>query len=126
MITKDWLTMATRYVREFGFKETLTDSEALEELNFMIEKLLPAIEREEGIISAQLFSGAGGIRSQIRLFVDMKDAAGYERLLFNPEIREHLKRLYSSWDLKEATQNFLREITGAMVAAHSDDTVNLS
>ena len=126
MITKDWLTVATRYIREFGFKDTLTDSEALKELNFMIEKLLPAIERGDGIISARLFSGAGGIRSQIRLFVDMKDAAGYERLLFNPEIREHLKRLYSSWDLKEATQDFLREITSEMVATHSDDTVNLS
>ena len=126
MITKDWLTVATRYIREFGFKDTLTDSEALKELNFMTEKLLPAIERGDGIISARLFSGAGGIRSQIRLFVDMKDAAGYEKLLFNPEIREHLKRLYSSWDLKEATQDFLREITGEMVAVHSDDTVNLS
>ena len=37
MLAKDWLTMATRYVREFGFKDTLTDSEALIELNFMIE-----------------------------------------------------------------------------------------
>ena len=124
MITKDWLTMTTRYVREFGFKDTLTDSEALKELNFMTEKLLPAIERGDGIISARLFSGAGGIRSQIRLFVDMENAAGYEKLLFNPEIREHLKRLYSSWDLKEATQDFLREITVEMVATHSDDTVN--
>jgi len=124
MITKDWLTVATRYIREFGFKDTLTDSEALKELNFMIEKLLPAIERGDGIISARLFSGAGGIRSQIRLFVDMENAAGYEKLLFNPEIREHLKRLYSSWDLKEATQDFLREITVEMVATHSDDTVN--
>ena len=43
--------MVTRYVREFGFKETLTDSESLKELNFMIEKLLPAIERGDGIIS---------------------------------------------------------------------------
>ena len=124
MITKDWLTMTTRYVREFGFKDTLTDSEALKELNFMTEKLLPAIERGDGIISARLFSGAGGIRSQIRLFVDMENAAGYEKLLFNPEIREHLKRLYSSWDLKEATQDFLREITVEMVATHSDDMVN--
>jgi len=124
MITKDWLTVATRYIREFGFKDTLTDSEALKELNFMIEKLLPAIERGDGIISARLFSGAGGIRSQIRLFVDMENAAGYEKLLFNPEIREHLKRLYSSWDLKEATQDFLREITVEMVATHSDDMVN--
>ena len=124
MITKDWLTMTTRYVREFGFKDTLTDSEALKELNFMTEKLLPAIERGDGIISARLFSGAGGIRSQIRLFVDMENADGYEKLLFNPEIREHLKRLYSSWDLKEATQDFLREITVEMVATHSDDTVN--
>ena len=43
--------MVTRYVKEFGFKETLTDSEALEELNFMIEKLLPSIKRRDGIIS---------------------------------------------------------------------------
>ena len=116
--------MVTRYVREFGFKETLTDSEALEELNFMIEKLLPSIKRGDGIISAQLFSGAGGIRSQIRLFVDMENAACYEKLIFNPEIRELLKRLYSSWHLKDATQDFLREITSEMVVAHSSDTTN--
>ena len=51
--------MATRYVREFGFKETLSDSEAQEELKFLIEKVLPAIERGEGVLSARLFSGAG-------------------------------------------------------------------
>ena len=111
--------MATRYVREFGFKETLSDSEAQEELKFLIEKVLPAIERGEGVLSARLFSGAGGIRSQIRLFVDMEDASGYEKLLFNTEIREYLKRVYSSWVLKEATQDFLREITGEMFSVHS-------
>ena len=116
--------MATRYVREFGFKDTLTDSEALIELNFMIEKLLPAIEKGDGIISARLFSGAGVIRSQIRLFVDMEDSSGYEKLLFNPEIQKYLKRLYSSWDLKEATQDFLRELTDQIVSAHSEDRIN--
>ena len=111
--------MTTLYVREFGFNEALSDAEALDELRFILDELIPAIRRCHGINSVRLFSGAGGIRSQLRLFVDMEDAAGYERLLLNPEIGRFLKRLYAAWDLKDATQDFLREITPEILIAHT-------
>ena len=62
--------MATLYMREFGFRESLSDEEALVDLRFMVDELLPAIQGSEGIRSAKLFSGAGGLRSQLRLFVE--------------------------------------------------------
>ncbi len=111
--------MATLYIREFGFSNELSDQEARAELKFMTEKLLPAIQSSQGIKSAKLFSGAGGLRSQIRLLVDMDDAGCYEKMLSNPEIRILLARLYSAWDLRNATQDFLREITQDIIDAHS-------
>ena len=111
--------MATLYIREFGFSNDLSDQEARAELKFMTEKLLPAIQSSQGVKSAKLFSGAGGLRSQIRLLVDMDDAGCYEKMLSNPEIRILLARLYSAWDLRNATQDFLREITQDIIDAHS-------
>ena len=110
--------MATLYLREFGFREALSDSEALEELRFMMEELVPAIEGSEGIRSAKLYSGAGGLRSQLRLLVELDHAGAYEGMLLNPDIRRHLKRLYAGWDLAAATQDFLREVTPDLVSAH--------
>ena len=43
--------MATLYIREFGFSNELSDQEAREELQFMTEKLLPAIQKSQGIKS---------------------------------------------------------------------------
>tara|TARA_Y100000588_G_scaffold62211_3_gene61605 strand:+ start:14360 stop:14731 length:372 start_codon:yes stop_codon:yes gene_type:complete len=116
---KEKNSMATLYIREFGFSNELSDQEARAELKFMTEKLLPAIQSSQGIKSAKLFSGAGGLRSQIRLLVDMDDAGCYEKMLSNPEIRILLARLYSAWDLRNATQDFLREITQDIIDAHS-------
>lgn len=111
--------MATLYMREFGFRQSLSDEEALAELRFMVDELLPEIQGSEGIRSAKLFSGAGGLRAQIRLLVEMDHAAGYERMLLNPQIRKHLKKLYDAWDLTSATQDFLREITPDLISAHA-------
>ena len=47
------------------------------------------------------------------------DAGCYEKMLSNPEIRILLARLYSAWDLRNATQDFLREITQDIIDAHS-------
>lgn len=111
--------MATLYMREFGFRASLSDEEALVDLRFMVDELLPAIQGSEGIRSAKLFSGAGGLRSQLRLFVEMDHSAGYERMLLNPQIRKHLKKLYAAWDLTTATQDFLREVTPDLISAHA-------
>jgi len=111
--------MPTLYIREFGFRNELSDQEARVELQFMTEKLLPAIERSQGIESAKLFSGAGGLRSQIRLLVYMDESGCYEKMLANPDIRILLERLYSAWDLTNATQDFLREITQDIIDAHA-------
>ncbi len=111
--------MATVYVRTFGFRGSLSDAEALEELRFLIDEVVPAIENGDGIRSVKLYSGAGALRSQLRLIVEMDDASGYERLLANADVREKLGRLYASWDLESSTQDFLREVTPDLVAALS-------
>ncbi len=111
--------MATAYMRTFGFRDSLSDAEVLEELRFMMDEVIPAIESGDGIRSVKLYSGAGALRSQLRLIVEMDDASGYERLLANPDVREKLGRLYASWDLETSTQDFLREVTSDLVAALS-------
>ena len=49
----------------------------------------------------------------------MDDAAGYEQMLLDPNIRKILRRLYSAWDLSNSTQTFIREVTPDLIAALS-------
>lgn len=111
--------MATLYVRTFSFKDSLSDEAALEELRFFINEVVPAIESSIGIRSVKVYSGAGALRSQLKLVVEMDDAAGYERMLLDPAIRKQLGRLYNAWDLSVSTQTFLREVTPDLIAALS-------
>jgi hypothetical protein len=65
------------------------------------------------------YSGAGVLRADITVLIDMDDAAVYERLLLDAAVRKHLGRLYGSWDLKSAGQSFRREITAELIRALS-------
>ena len=110
--------MPTVYVRNFSFKDSLSDDQVLEEWKFIMD-LLGAIENVEGIRSVKFYSGAGALRAQIRAVIEMDDAAAYERLLFDPEVRQLLGRAYGAWDLNTSTQTFLREVTPELIAALS-------
>jgi len=111
--------MATLYIREFSFKDSLSDEAALDELMFLMDEVIPAIRNSPGVRSAKLYSGAGALRSQLELIVEMDDAAGYEQMLLDPTIRSILGRLYGAWDLSQSTQCFLREVTSDLIAALS-------
>ena len=111
--------MPTLYIRTFSFKDSISDEAALEELRFFINEVVPAIQNSIGIQSAKIYSGAGALRSQMKLVVEMDDAAGYEQMLLDPNIRKILRRLYSAWDLSNSTQTFIREVTPDLIAALS-------
>ena len=108
--------MPTVYVRNFSFKDSLSDGQVFEELKFLMEAI-PAIENVEGIRSVKVYSGAGALRAQLRAVIEMDDAAAYERLLVDPAVRKLLVRAYGAWDLNTSTQTFLREVTPELIAA---------
>ena len=112
--------MATLYVRTFSFKDSMSDEDALEELKFFTTTIIPAIRNSPGIRSAKTYSGAGALRSQLTLVVEMNDAGQYEQMLLDPNIRRLLGRLYRAWDLTNSTQTFLREVTPDLIKALSN------
>ena len=111
--------MATLYVRNFSFKDSLSDDEVLEQWRLLTGEATQAIENVEGVRSVKWYSGAGALRAQIRAAIDMDDAAAYERLLVDPTVSKLLGRVYGAWDLNTATQTFLREVTSELIAALS-------
>ena len=111
--------MATMYVRRFNFKDSLSDAQVIEELKWLLNEAVPAVQRVPGIKSCRLFSGAGALRADLTVTIEMDDGGVYERLLTDPGVRLLLGRLYGSWDLKTATQVFRREITPQLIGALS-------
>jgi len=111
--------MATHYVRIFSFKDSLTDSQVLEEWAFFFDDCVPAMKKVAGIKDIKVYAGAGALRANLTVTIDMDDAGVYERLLADPSIRPLVRRLYGSWDMKTATQSFRREITPQLIQALS-------
>jgi len=111
--------MATMYVRRFSFKESLSDAQVVEEWKFLMNQALPAVEKVPGVRSCKAYWGAGGLRADIAVLIEMDDAGVYERLVADPGVRPLITRLYGSWDLKTATQAFRREVTPQVIAALS-------
>ncbi|SVD40613.1 uncharacterized protein METZ01_LOCUS393467 [marine metagenome] len=113
------MTVTTLYERTFSFKGSISDEVALNELKFFMDEVMPAIRNSVGIRSAKVYSGAGALRSHLKLVVEMDDASGYEQMLLDPAIRKLLGRLYGTWDLNKTTQVFLREVTPDLITALS-------
>ena len=111
--------MATMYIRRFNFKDSLSDAQVVDGLNFLLKEVIPAAERVPGVRTCRLFSGAGALRADLTLTAEMDDAGAYERLLMDPQVRLLLGRLYGSWDLNTASQAFRREITAELIGALS-------
>ena len=111
--------MTTLYVRRFSFKDSISDSEVLDHWKFLVDEALPAIEKVDGIRSVKLYSGAGALRADIRVVIEMDDAGAYERMIMNPDVSKLIGRAYAAWDLKAATQQFLREVTPELIHALS-------
>ncbi len=111
--------MTTLYTRTFTFKDDMSDGEVVEYWHFIMEELSPAIERVQGIRSIRFYSGAGALRADLIAIFEMDDAAAYERMLVDPEVRKMIGRAYAAWDLKLAKQSFRREITPELIKALS-------
>jgi hypothetical protein len=80
---------------------------------------MPAISKVAGVRSTKFYSGPGALRASLTVLIEMDDAAAYERLLVDPEVRKHLGRVYGAWDLKTAGQSFRREVTPELISALS-------
>ena len=111
--------MSTLYVRRFSFKDSLTDAQVLEEWKFLMNEAIPAVEKVPGVRSCKAYWGAGGLRADLLVLIEMDDGGVYERLVTHPGVRPLIGRLYGSWDLKTATQAFRREVTPQVIAALS-------
>lgn len=66
-----------------------------------------------------LYSGAGVLRADISYVFEMGDAGAYERLLADPTLRPLIAKTYAAWDMKTASQLFIREVTPALLQALS-------
>jgi hypothetical protein len=111
--------MPTTYIRRFNLKDALSDAEVITYWKFLTEEFLPPIQQAGGIHAAKLYSGAGALRADLRIVLEMDDAGCYERLLVDPAVRQLLGKFYGAIDLKTSTQTFIREVTPALIQALS-------
>ncbi len=109
--------MATVYVRRVNLKDSLSDAEVAEHWRFVMQEVLPAIENLSGVRSAKAYSGAGGLRADLRYVIEMDDAGVYERMLAEPQLGPLVAKTYAAWDMSTASQQFVREITPELIQA---------
>jgi hypothetical protein len=111
--------MASRYVRRFDLKASLTDQEVASLWRFLLTAFVPAIQKVSGVTSCKVYSGVGALRADIRLPADMDHAGVYEGLLRDPAITPMLGTFYGAMDLTTSTQMFIREVTPDLLKALS-------
>jgi len=111
--------MATVYRRSFNLKDSLSDADVLKYWQFLMDEAAPAVQRLKGVQSIRFYSGAGALRADCSVVIEMDDAGVYERLLVDPDVRKLLARLYGGMDLKTSTQSFRRQVTPALISALS-------
>lgn len=115
--------MPTAYVRRVNLKASMSDAEVAAYWKFTIEEVIPALRRVPGMRSAKMYSGAGGLRADIRYVFEMDDAGVYERLLADAQLRPLIAKTYAAWDMSTASQTFLREVTPELLQALSGSAV---
>ncbi len=111
--------MTTLYTRTFDLKDSLSDAEVLEHWRFLMDEVVPAVQKVSGTRSIKAYSGAGALRADITFLWEMDDASVYERALLDSGLRQLLGKLYGAWDLKTAGQSFRREVTSDLIQALS-------
>ena len=114
--------MPTVYVRRVSLKDSLSDAEVAAYWKWTLEEVVPALLKVPGIRSVKLYSGAGGLRADIRYVFEMDDAGAYERLLADPQLRPLIAKTYAAWDMTTASQAFYRELTPELLRALSGTT----
>lgn len=111
--------MASTYVRRFNLKDSLSDKQVGDFWNFLLSEFVPALQKATGVKSAKVYSGAGALRADIRLVLDMDHAGIYEGLLRQQGISPYLGTFYGALDLATSTQTFIREVTPDLLKALS-------
>ena len=111
--------MTTLYTRTFSLKDSLSDTQVIEQWRFLMEELVPAINKFKGTRSGKVYSGAGGLRSDLTFLWEMDDAGVYERALVDQNLRKLIPKAYAGWDMKSAGQSFRREVTAELIQALS-------
>ena len=109
--------MATNYIRRFNLKDSLSDSEVASFWRFVIGEFAPAIQKGSGIRSIKFYSGAGALRADLSVVIEMDHAGVYETLLRDPNVGKGLGQFYGAIDLKSSTQMFRRELTPDLLKA---------
>jgi hypothetical protein len=109
--------MPTVYARRFDLKESLTDSDVAAFWKYAVEEFVPACLKANGVRTAKFYSGAGGLRADLRVVLEMDHAGVYENLLHDRSLHEHVAKLYAAIDFKTSTQLFAREVTPELVRA---------
>ena len=111
--------MASTYVRRFNLKDSLNDKQVEGFWNFLLSEFVPALQQPPGVKSVKVYSGAGALRADIRLVLDMDHAGIYEGLLREPTISRKLGTFYGAIDLTTSTQTLIREVTPDLLKALS-------
>jgi hypothetical protein len=111
--------MASTYVRRFNLKSSLNDKEVNDFWRNLLSEFVPALQSAKGVNSVRVYSGAGALRADIRLVLDMDHAGIYEGLLREPAISKQLGTFYGGMDLTTSTQTFIREVTPDLLKALS-------
>ena len=111
--------MPTVYVRRVSLKASLSDAEVAAYWKFTMEEVVPALQNVPGMRAVKLYSGAGGLRADLRYVFEMEDAGVYERLLADARLRPLIAKTYAAWDMSTASQTFLREVTPELIRALS-------
>ena len=99
--------------------DSLSDSELLDQWKFLLGDATSAVERVDGVQSVKWYSGAGALRANLTVVVEMDSAGVYERMIADPGLTKLLGRFYGAMDLKSSTQTFVRQVTPALIAALS-------
>ena len=87
--------MPTGYVRQVNLKDSLSDAEVVAYWRLLMEEVLPAMQRVSGVRSAKAYSGAGGLRADLRLVLEQDDAGVYKRLLATLQLQPLITKTYS-------------------------------
>jgi hypothetical protein len=93
----------------------LSDTDVIEYWRFLTDEFLPLIQKAKGVHAVKYYSGAGALRADLRIVIDMDHAGVYESLLVDAELRQRLGRFYGAIELSTSTQTFFREVTPELV-----------
>jgi len=89
-----------------SLKSSLSDAEVAAYWKLTMEEVVPALQRVPGMRSVKVYSGAGGLRADMRYVFEMDDAGVYERLLAMRELQPLVAKTYAAWDMLQPTRRF--------------------